>query len=109
MNILIQYAILTNPGPEFNNSQKCQVVLVATRKKIKYQAIKILSANVANKLKQLFLQRCYRYYFFWIICFLLHSPFFSVDEGAILDAVFEKFSYPPPTGFERIMIEKTVL
>jgi hypothetical protein len=32
-----------------------------------------------------------------------------VDEGAILDAVFEKFHYPPPPGFERIMIEKTVL
>jgi len=36
-------------------------------------------------------------------------PVFYVDEGAILDAVFEKFNYPPPGGFERIMIEKTVL
>lgn len=35
--------------------------------------------------------------------------FILVDEGAILDAVFEQFSYPPPTGFERIMIEKSVL
>jgi hypothetical protein len=32
-----------------------------------------------------------------------------VDEGAILDAVFEKFHHTPPSGFERIMIEKTVL
>jgi hypothetical protein len=32
-----------------------------------------------------------------------------VDEGAILDAVFEKFHHQPPPGFERIMIEKTVL
>ena len=35
--------------------------------------------------------------------------FYLVDEGAILDAVFERFNYPPPGGFERIMIEKTVL
>ena len=32
-----------------------------------------------------------------------------MDEGAILDAVFEKFHHTPPSGFERIMIEKTVL
>ena len=34
---------------------------------------------------------------------------FSVDEGAILDVVFEKFHHTPPTGFERIMIEKALL
>ena len=33
----------------------------------------------------------------------------SVDEGAILDVVFEKFHHTPPTGFERIMIEKALL
>jgi len=36
-------------------------------------------------------------------------PVLYVDEGAILDAVFENFTHQPPTGFERIMIEKTVL
>ena len=34
---------------------------------------------------------------------------FSVDEGAILDAVFENFNHPTPSGFERIMIEKALL
>jgi hypothetical protein len=32
-----------------------------------------------------------------------------VDEGAILDAVFENFNHSPPSGFERIMIEKALL
>ena len=38
-----------------------------------------------------------------------HNDAFSVDEGAILDAVFEKFNHPTPSGFERIMIEKALL
>lgn len=36
-------------------------------------------------------------------------PVFYVDEGAILDAVFENFNHPTPPGFERIMIEKALL
>jgi hypothetical protein len=36
-------------------------------------------------------------------------PVFFVDEGAILDAVFENFNHPTPSGFERIMIEKALL
>lgn len=36
-------------------------------------------------------------------------PVFYVDEGAILDAVFENFNHIPPSGFERIMIEKALL
>jgi len=36
-------------------------------------------------------------------------PVFYVDEGAILDSVFENFNHQPPTGFERIMIEKALL
>jgi len=36
-------------------------------------------------------------------------PVFYVDEGAILDTVFENFNHTPPTGFERIMIEKALL
>jgi len=36
-------------------------------------------------------------------------PVFYVDEGAILDTVFENFSHSPPAGFERIMIEKALL
>lgn len=36
-------------------------------------------------------------------------PVFFVDEGAILDAVFENFNHSPPNGFERIMIEKALL
>jgi len=36
-------------------------------------------------------------------------PVFYVDEGAILDTIFENFNHTPPLGFEKIMIEKTVL
>ena len=35
--------------------------------------------------------------------------FYSVDEGAILDCIFEEFQHPSPAGFERIMIEKALL
>jgi len=36
-------------------------------------------------------------------------PVFFVDEGAILDCIFEDFQHPLPSGFERIMIEKALL
>ncbi|KAF2360696.1 SPRY domain [Trinorchestia longiramus] len=36
-------------------------------------------------------------------------PVLYVDEGAILDVVFSNFSYPPPTGFDAIMVEKSLL
>jgi len=36
-------------------------------------------------------------------------PVFYVDEGAILDTVFENFHHQSPSGFERIMIEKALL
>ncbi|KAA0195751.1 hypothetical protein HAZT_HAZT002048 [Hyalella azteca] len=36
-------------------------------------------------------------------------PVLYVDEGAILDVVFRDFSYPPPVGFDAIMIEKSIL
>jgi len=36
-------------------------------------------------------------------------PVFFVDEGAILDCIFEDFLHQPPSGFERIMIEKALL
>jgi len=36
-------------------------------------------------------------------------PVLFVDEGAILDAVFENFYHSPPPGFERILIEKALL
>ena len=32
-----------------------------------------------------------------------------MDEGAILECVFEKFQYQPPDGFERIMNEKALM
>ncbi|XP_059472645.1 SPRY domain-containing protein 7 [Neocloeon triangulifer] len=32
-----------------------------------------------------------------------------VDEGAIMDFVSEHFSYPPPPGFERILLEQSLL
>jgi len=36
-------------------------------------------------------------------------PVFYVDEGAILDCIFEDFNHQSPSGFERIMIEKALL
>eukprot|EP00096_Caligus_rogercresseyi_P000807 TRINITY_DN11334_c0_g1_i1.p1 TRINITY_DN11334_c0_g1~~TRINITY_DN11334_c0_g1_i1.p1 ORF type:complete len:211 (+),score=39.60 TRINITY_DN11334_c0_g1_i1:102-734(+) len=36
-------------------------------------------------------------------------PVLYVDDGAILDAIFEKFRYPIPSGFDRIMVEKVLL
>ncbi|XP_052867083.1 SPRY domain-containing protein 7 [Anopheles cruzii] len=36
-------------------------------------------------------------------------PCLFVDDGAILDIVLENFSYGPPAGFERILIEQSLL
>ncbi|XP_060517185.1 SPRY domain-containing protein 7 [Cylas formicarius] len=36
-------------------------------------------------------------------------PALYVDEGAILDIVLDNFNYPPPSGFERIMLEQSLL
>lgn len=36
-------------------------------------------------------------------------PVVYVDEGAILDAQFHSFSYPPPSGYDRILIEQSLL
>ena len=32
-----------------------------------------------------------------------------MDDGAIIDAVFDSFRHPPPSGFDRIMVEKALL
>lgn len=34
---------------------------------------------------------------------------FLVDEGAILDIILENFNYSPPGGFEKIMLEQSLL
>lgn len=36
-------------------------------------------------------------------------PVVYVDEGAILDAQFHSFHYPPPSGYDRILIEQSLL
>uniref|UniRef100_A0A336MKD0 CSON001917 protein n=1 Tax=Culicoides sonorensis TaxID=179676 RepID=A0A336MKD0_CULSO len=36
-------------------------------------------------------------------------PAIWVDDGAILDIVLDNFSYQPPPGFDRIMIEQSLL
>lgn len=36
-------------------------------------------------------------------------PVFYVDDGAILDAAFTTFYHQPPPGFDRIMVEKSLL
>jgi len=32
-----------------------------------------------------------------------------VDDGAILDLILENFIYTPPIGFEKIMLEQSLL
>jgi hypothetical protein len=36
-------------------------------------------------------------------------PVFYVDDGAILDVQFMDFSFPPPDGFDRILLERSIL
>lgn len=36
-------------------------------------------------------------------------PVIYVDEGSILDAAFTSFQYDPPLGFDRILVEKSLL
>lgn len=36
-------------------------------------------------------------------------PALYVDDGAILDVIFDNFLYPPPSGYEKIMIEQSLL
>lgn len=40
---------------------------------------------------------------------LILQFYISVDDGAIIDAVFDSFRNPPPSGFDRIMVEKALL
>lgn len=39
------------------------------------------------------------------VCFVL----FAVDDGAILDIVLDNFKYGPPSGYDRIMLEQSLL
>lgn len=34
---------------------------------------------------------------------------FAVDDGAIMDVIFENFSHGPPPGYDSIMVEKSLL
>ncbi|KAJ8920733.1 hypothetical protein NQ315_004872 [Exocentrus adspersus] len=36
-------------------------------------------------------------------------PALYVDDGAILDIILDNFNYPPPSGFEKIMLEQSLL
>jgi hypothetical protein len=36
-------------------------------------------------------------------------PVVYVDDGAILDAAFASFQFDPPFGFDRILVEKSLL
>lgn len=36
-------------------------------------------------------------------------PVVYVDDGAILDAAFTHFQFEPPLGFDRILVEKSLL
>jgi len=36
-------------------------------------------------------------------------PIISVDDGCIIDANFDHFVFPPPPGFQKLMVEKDLL
>jgi len=36
-------------------------------------------------------------------------PVFYVDDSAILDVSFDNFLYPPPTGYQKLMMEKSII
>ncbi|XP_076171731.1 SPRY domain-containing protein 7 [Ptiloglossa arizonensis] len=36
-------------------------------------------------------------------------PVLYVEDGAILDLILDNFAHPPPTGFEKIMLEQSLL
>lgn len=35
--------------------------------------------------------------------------FITVDDGAVLDVVFDNFVHDPPPGFDKIMLEQSLL
>lgn len=35
--------------------------------------------------------------------------FVTVDDGAVLDVVFDNFVHDPPPGFDKIMLEQSLL
>lgn len=45
----------------------------------------------------------------YILRYLLVPTLFAVDEGAVLDLITNNFNYAPPPGFDRIMIEQSLL
>jgi len=40
---------------------------------------------------------------------LINVWLYSVGEGAVLDAVFDHFLHPVPSGFDKIIKEKSLL
>lgn len=40
---------------------------------------------------------------------ICNNNYILVDDGAILDIIFENFSHSPPAGFEKIMLEQSLL
>lgn len=40
---------------------------------------------------------------------LFTFKFVTVDDGAVLDIVFENFVRDPPPGFDKIMLEQSLL
>lgn len=40
---------------------------------------------------------------------LMSKLFFIVDDGAILDVQFMDFTYPPPDGYDQILLERNLL
>jgi hypothetical protein len=48
-------------------------------------------------------------YYFTLIHRLFTFKFITVDDGAVLDIVFENFVRDPPPGFDKIMLEQSLL
>ncbi len=46
---------------------------------------------------------------FTLIHRLFTFKFITVDDGAVLDIVFDNFVRDPPPGFDKIMLEQSLL
>lgn len=44
-----------------------------------------------------------------ILCICTKWIYFAVGNGAILDIILDNFTYGPPSGFERILLEQSLL
>ena len=93
----------------------CQIQFNFTKFSVKntyrQEKQKSFRSNIKISIEICFSRNWYFFYpqgFLGKKCFI-NWHFFAVDEGAIIDAVFDSFRNSPPSGFDRIMVEKALL